>query len=619
MNNILIILLIFCPISVYGQTLLSDNKIIKTAKMLEAKGDVEGAISIYEDILIRKPNHRQSIQNLKSIYLKYLMYERGIAFMRLRMSKEPNDVRTYCELGEMYFLNKQKKEATLTWYAGLNKFKHNRSFYRIMLSTLAKHNLRDELSTVIKKGRNNFGESFLSFELGTYLQSIGEFDTAMDEFISHLLNEKSYQGIIERKILQMSDEEEAIPIIENKLLEASKLYPNQTLNMLSEFYFKQQRYNLSIETKREWTSKGNKDFNEWIKFANDLRSEGQYQYAIDAYYFVLSYKLNSKLTERALLGLGQTYDDQITTEKAMYLIPYFYNNNIFFKDPFQVYSSISAKHLESSLNLYDSLLVSLKKPSFLSEAYYRLGDIQYRILQDFDKAYYLLNKAMNYRPSKKTKLKIIDRTSDVLIAMGQTQEAFRFLQKQQKIEPLKAINEKNILIHFLTNSPDSILHHIDLSLNNLEFSDPSFNDLMELKNLITKYYSEPDDYLSFKYFQKSEFFIRQRKLGDALKELEYLVKNFANAPITSLAHLRLAMIHFQLENYANALSYALLLDNTEFADRGIILSGQIYEIQQENIETSLQQYMKILNDFSHSIYFEPVRYHVRKIQKNEIQ
>ena len=103
------------------------------------------------------------------------------------------------------------------------------------------------------------------------------------------------------------------------------------------------------------------------------------------------------------------------------------------------------------------------------------------------------------------------------------------------------------------------------------------------------------------------------------QELEYLLKNFANAPITSLAHLRLAMIHFQLENYANALSYALLLDNTEFADRGIILSGQIYEIQEENIETSLQQYMKILNDFSHSIYFEPVRYHVRKIQKNEIQ
>ena len=50
---------------------------------------------------------------------------------------------------------------------------------------------------------------------------------------------------------------------------------------------------------------------------------------------------------------------------------------IFFKDPFLAYSSVSTEHLESSLNLYDSLLVSLKKPVYLSQAYYRLGDIHY--------------------------------------------------------------------------------------------------------------------------------------------------------------------------------------------------------------------------------------------------
>ena len=226
---------------------------------------------------------------------------------------------------------------------------------------------------------------------------------------------------------------------------------------------------------------------------------------------------------------------------------------------------------------------------------------------------------MNYRPSRKTKLKIIDRTSDVLIAMGQTREALSFLQKQRKIEPLKAIDEKIILIQFLTNSPDSVLYNIKLSLDNLELSDPSFNDLMELKNLITKYYREPSDYSSFKYFQKSELFIRQKKLGDALKELEYLVENFPDSPITSLANLRLAIIHFQLKNYSNALNYTLLLDSTEFSDKGIILSGQIYEILGGDIETSLEQYMKILNDFTYSIYYEPIRYHVRKIQKNEIQ
>jgi len=619
MNRFLIILLAFyiVPYKSNGQNKLATINVIKTAQMLERKGDIEGAISIYEDILIKNPKHRQSIKNLKSIYLKNLMYDRGIQFIRGLMAIDPNDVRTYCELGELYFLNKQKKEANQIWYAGLNKFKYNRSFYRIMLSTLAKYNLGEDLSNIIKKGRENFGQSFLSYEVGTYSQSIGDYGTAMDEFITHLINEKSYQSIIERKILLMSDEEEATPIIEKKLLKASELYSSTVLNILSEFYFKQQKYNLSIQTKKDWTSKGNKDFSSWIKFANDLRNEGQYQHAIDAYYFVLSYKLNPKLTERALLGLGQTFDDQITSPKNLYLIPYFYDNNIFFKNPFQEYSSISTKYLESSLNLYDSLLVSLKKSSFLSEAYFRLGEIHYKILQDFDKAYYLLNKSMNYKTDKKTMLKVINRTADVLLAMGQTEEAMKFLQKELVADPLIGLNEKIILIEFLTNTPDSILYNIELSLEQRGPSDPLFNDLMELKNIIVKYCSNPIDSLAFKHFQKSELLIRQKKLGNSVKELEYLVNHFSEANMLPLAHLRLAIVNFQLADYDAALHYALLLENTEFEDKGIILNGQINEMQGMNIEICLEQYMRILNDFPFSIYREPIRYHVRKIQKTE--
>ena len=619
MNRFLIILLAFyiVPYKSNGQNKLATINVIKTAQMLERKGDIEGAISIYEDILIKNPKHRQSIKNLKSIYLKNLMYDRGIQFIRGLMAIDPNDVRTYCELGELYFLNKQKKEANQIWYAGLNKFKYNRSFYRIMLSTLAKYNLGEDLSNIIKKGRENFGQSFLSYEVGTYSQSIGDYGTAMDEFITHLINEKSYQSIIERKILLMSDEEEATPIIEKKLLKASELYSSTVLNILSEFYFKQQKYNLSIQTKKDWTSKGNKDFSSWIKFANDLRNEGQYQHAIDAYYFVLSYKLNPKLTERALLGLGQTFDDQITSPKNLYLIPYFYDNNIFFKNPFQEYSSISTKYLESSLNLYDSLLVSLKKSSFLSEAYFRLGEIHYKILQDFDKAYYLLNKSMNYKTDKKTMLKVINRTADVLLAMGQTEEAMKFLQKELVADPLIGLNEKIILIEFLTNTPDSILYNIELSLEQRGPSDPLFNDLMELKNIIVKYCSNPIDSLAFKHFQKSELLIRQKKLGNSVKELEYLVNHFSEANMLPLAHLRLAIVNFQLADYDAALHYALLLENTEFEDEGIILNGQINEMQGMNIEICLEQYMRILNDFPFSIYREPIRYHVRKIQKTE--
>ena len=115
---------------------------------------------------------------------------------------------------------------------------------------------------------------------------------------------------------------------------------------------------------------------------------------------------------------------------------------------------------------------------------------------------------------------------------------------------------------------------------------------MELKNLVFKYCNESSNYESFKYFQKSELFIRQKKLGDAIKELEYLVNNFPESAIKPLAQLRLAVLNFQLGNLTNALDYALLLDNTEFADKGIILSGQIYEIQGEDKNRPIDQYMK---------------------------
>ena len=140
---------------------------------------------------------------------------------------------------------------------------------------------------------------------------------------------------------------------------------------------------------------------------------------------------------------------------------------------------------------------------------------------------------------------------------------------------------------------------------------------MELKNLVFKYCHEPTNHAPFKYFQKSELFVRQKKLGDAIKELEYLINNFPDASIKSLAHLRLAILNFQLGNLNDALDYALLLDNTEFADRGIILAGQIYETQGKIKGKPLEQYMKILNDFTYSIYYEPIRYHVRKIKKTE--
>ena len=281
-------------------------------------------------------------------------------------------------------------------------------------------------------------------------------------------------------------------------------------------------------------------------------------------------------------------------------------------------SSLSPAHLKSSLSLYDSLLISLPKSPLLAEAYFRLGEIQYRILQDFDQSFDHLNKALKNRPDKKMRLKIILRIADVLLAKGMSADALMFLDKQLKQNKLPAIEQKKILIHFLTDEPDTTLKIVQASFSAMSPIDPSFNDLMELKNILTQYYEDDISSKSaYIHFIKSEWYLRQRKIGDAIKELTYLVTEIPNSAIVPLANLRRGLLHYQLKEYDEALEIVLSLSETPLADRGIILAGQIYESKFLNLEKAIEQYMRILDDYPNSIFSEPIRYHIRAVQHTE--
>ena len=586
--------------------------------MLERKGDLDGAIAVYEAVLLKDPKNYRTIRDLKSLFKKNRRFNDGIQFIRGRLVHSPNDIQLYSELGEFHFLNDQQKEAKVVWAAGVEKFKNNQSYYRIMVSLYGRYGLDNELVILLKEGREVFGKPFMAYEAGIYYQTRRVYDKAMDQFILHLAHDPKQNGNIQRRILLMSDDEDAVQIIEEKLKTASQENPIIILNVLSGIYFKQQKYDLAFSVKKQITELRNPNFIEWLKFANDCRKENQYDISIDAYNFILGLKINSNFAGKALLGLAQTFEDQIFPVNDSHIIPYFFDNNLFFEDPFQVNSIISPEYLESSISLYDSLLVSLPKSPLLAEAYFRLGEIKYRILQDFDQAYELLHKAIQNKPDKKLRLKITLRIADVLIAKGKSEDALGFLEFQLKRHPVPDIEQKKILIHFLTNDPDSTIEIVQSSFVTLNPIDPSFNDLMELKNILTQYYdNDPKSKSAFLHFLKSEWYLRQRKIGDAIKELQFLLEEMSDAKIVPLAMLRKSLLHFQLREYDEAIKLALSLGGTPLGDRGIILAGEIFETKFMDMEKSLEQYMRILDEYPESIFSEPIRYHIRTLQQSE--
>ena len=592
------------------------NASLKTARFLENKGDIDAAILIYKDIIQENPYHHIAAQRLNSIFTTHKRYKEGIAFLEMRINVQPNNYKLFSELGEYYYLNGQEGVAFSIWNDASTKFKNNRSYYRQMLTIYSKYGLDDSIDEILDDGRKRFGKAFLSYESGVYYQAKGAYDKSMDQFILNLIHEPRQAGMIERRILLMSDKEEAIAIIDKKLKKFSKIFPLKLLNITSEYHFKKQNYSEAYEYKLKWVLLNKKGYKELIKFGNQLRDENQFKFSMDAYKFILKHSAEPRMKGKALLEMAKTFEKQIVPLNQDYLIPYFYDDNIFFKNPFEIYSLISEEHLETSLELYDSILVSLDDSPILSEAYFKLGKIHYKILQDFDKAYLLLNQSLSKNDDKSFRKEVLISITDVLIAQGQIGSALELVQKELGNNISPQLNMRKILIHFLKNNADYTLDVIDSTMLTMESNSNLLNDLMELKSIIEKYYSDSSiDQTAFTHFLKAENYLRMRKVGDAINELIFINNNFNNSKVLPLANMRLSLLYFKLNDFQMALETCSLLQDTDLYQKALIFSAEIYEKKLLEKDKALQLYMKILNEYPSSVFSEPVRYHIRSIQK----
>ncbi|OUW80230.1 MAG: hypothetical protein CBD77_00870 [bacterium TMED217] len=590
---------------------------IKTARMYEIKKDWDSAISIYKNIISKSPNNFQAIRNLKNIYKKSQRYKDGINFIEYYIIRNPKDIHLTIELGEFYYLNENIKQAKEVWSNGLNNFKRNKSFYRILLSTYDKYDLEKELFRMIDSGRKEFGNDFLAQELGNYYQKRKDYKKAIDEYVLTLLSNNGRGSTISRRILMMSDDNEAKNIIEIKLLETSPKYPDVLLPTLADHYFKHGEYDNSYKTYIDWANKGFFDTKKWLSFSNSLRIEGSYSLSAKAYQFAIKQKLTGYQLGEALLGLAKTFEDQISPIEKNDVIPFFYNDNLFFEDAFQVYSKISPNNLQSSLSIYDSILVSIPESSLITEAQFRLAEIQYRIIEDFDKASSLYISALSENPSLELKKKIILRIGDILLAKGNFNQSISFLDSTYNIFKTPEIKNKLIEVHLFSGQPDTALSIINNMFLTLDPTNNTFNDLMEIRDLINHYYIETDNKKAFIDYLKSEFLLKQRKIVEASQLLDYIIKNNKNIDLIPMVSLRRSIILMRLKKFDEALMQLKSIETSIYADRGIIMAGQIYEQVYNDIPKAMEYYMLILNEHSDSVYSEPIRYHIRKLKNIE--
>ena len=97
----------------------------------------------------------------------------------------------------------------------------------------------------------------------------------------------------------------------------------------------------------------------------------------------------------------------------------FYSQNQFFASPYIPVDIDSVHTLQFAMEIYDSLLVTKKN----AQAAYRLAEVQFRVLGDLDRAYYLYQEANQHGNSESLRIDAGLGMINVFISKGDLQGA----------------------------------------------------------------------------------------------------------------------------------------------------------------------------------------------------
>ena len=598
--------------------------LIQNALLMERKGDIERARTLYEDMLRENPGNRQAYQRLKEILKRTGELDSAAQLVEVWIDLNPNDLQAYIELGEIVFLKKDKISAAKIWHDFEMTYGTNKSIYRMLVHAFSRLGLTEEMERLVKRGRSKLGQKdMLALDLANYYYSRQTYDRALDEYLIYIIEHPQQEKLVTDRVLLMSDDPENHLLIEKKLI--SSLENNHLIinKLLAGYYFKTSRYNEALNTHRSMGLDKNSDFNRWLLLAANLRKESQYDLSIKAYQELLDLELEipPKIIGEALLGLGKTYEDQLLPNIPNNLLVGFYPDNLFFENEFLKISSRSRESLEKTFELYKRVLQELPASSFSPKAHFRLGEIQFKITRDFDGARASYLSALASRPDNNLRENILLRIGDTFIAEGNLIAARNHftVQHGNNNNSISPFTMKEIQLTFLTGTIDTAKTVLDSVIVNSLPNDKYFNDLMELQDIIAQHYTfgSKTDKEALLQYSIAERFLQQYKLVEAAEMLAFIRENYPDVSILPTVMLRECLLRLLLEDVSISLNIAQLLEKTIFAPQGITIQGEINEQFFGDIDNAMKFYNNLLESYPMSMLAEPVRMRMRQLKTTE--
>ncbi|HPC35297.1 MAG TPA: tetratricopeptide repeat protein [Candidatus Marinimicrobia bacterium] len=601
------------------------NSRFNQAQRLEREGHLTQAAEIYQALVDARPANYLYYSN----YVNLLFRQKNLPELERVITRfiqlNPNHENAAINLGKLYYVRGDSAAAFQEWQKAIEKFNHNISFYRALFNEMVGLKLYDEAEHLIAQARAHYKQpDLLTMELANLQIARGKYNSAARELLLYARANPRYYNMIAGQILRFPTDSTLFIQIDSLLRAELSLLPDQAAlhRLRADFLFKNGRYNTALEEIFQVEALTGNRGDQALAMAKNLVQIRRYELAQDFYTKILAKKELQGVAPQALLGLAEAFEKTVLEQTTAEPLHYFYSGNLFFNTDFVQQINQEQSSLQKAFAIYDSLVANQPNSVYSARALYRLADLRFRVVRDFDGALNLLRQAQNITRDRQLNLNCALRIGEVQIARGDPDAAIKYYQTEiARWEGTPG--EKDLRVHlalaqFLAQEFDSL----DVELKNLiPLLGPKhalFNDVVGFDGFFRANYSETDatGKKAFGEFAKAELLLRQNKLSEAEKVYAFILQNYPQTPIISAARFRLTQILLQFDRYSEAEATAepFFASENENADQVAFMLAEVADRRDANYQTAAYYYELILEKYPNSFLIDSVRKRLRELQ-----
>ena len=574
-----------------------ESAMLKQAKAMEKAGLINESIDIYLDMLRNSPGLKEAFIPLKKIYIRKQEIDALLVETKKYATANKDKASSKLDIFDIYLIadNKEWQNILNDFY---NKKNINLNHMKKLISILLSNNKKEIAQSWIKKIREKTKKnSFYSLEMGMHYSMKLEYDKATDEYLNYLKYNPKNLSLISQRIMLLTDYDNSIQIIKNKLTESELI---ESKIILSKLEFKLKNYIQSYDILKN-LSKSDKHK---LDLLEDLMKINQLDLAQVIVNDLIKSSNNKNIINESIYQLANIYGSQVTQSLKNFRISNEIYKNELLISPFSELNEEYGDLILKAITIYDSL--NTKQKDYKSG--FQLAEIKYKIQKDFDGAEPMYENILERYSSSKYKKKCLNEIININLSRGDLKKT---LEKINSLYEYKDFNYlldiKKIQSYFYEMQRDSVLFYSDKVLKNISREEKYYNDILKISSLFQLYSDE--DIVSY---SKAKFELFKNKNQAAIKILDsFEIEN----PLFKTAQFESIFLEVKSGDYNNAIEkIKKIKENNNYYNHEIqILEAEIYDYGLDDKIKAVDIYLNFLDNFPKSIFYDLIRTRLREL------